>query len=155
MNLLKFNKIVAVILLSSATVWAARAAVQAPASTTSHRAATLTFHVKAPSTVPNGAGVTCRAVIKPKRSALQGLIGDSPAFESSLGLGIISGSAADCAVEVPAGVTAEQLRDGAVMSYRIDAFTSAGTAFVRTQQDVPVAPLAEALPASLGMNVSL
>jgi hypothetical protein len=155
MNLIKFNKIVSVVLLTSATVWAAHAADQAPTPTPSTRPYMLTFHVEAPSTVPNGAGVTCRAVITPKQSMLQQLVGESPAVQSSLGLGIIAASSTDCAVEVPAGAAAAQPGDGATMSYRIDAFTPAGPAFVRTQQGVPMAPLHSLAAGNMHMKVTL
>jgi len=156
MNRLKLNKIVPAVLLASAAVWVANAADQQPvAAAASNRAYALTFHVNAPSTVPNGAAITCKAVFAPGQSTLEKFIGEAPLAESSTGMGIVTGSSADCTVDVPAGTPARDARNGLIMSYEIVAFTPAGPVFVRTQRGVPVTPQQAGVPANLRLNVNL
>jgi hypothetical protein len=115
----------------------------------------VTFHVLAPSTVPDGATIVCNAKVTPHMSIMDRLTpGPAPA-ESAHGTAKVVGSSANCTVQLPFAFSVSDPRKGAALSYRIDAFTSAGPAFLRTQQGIGVKVPKAGETANLNLNVSL
>jgi len=127
----------------------------AAAPATAKGAYAVTFHVLAPSTVPDGATIVCNAKVTPHLSILDRLNpGPAPA-ESAQGTARVVGSAANCTVQLPFAFSDRDPRRGAALSYRIDAFTSSGPAFLRTQQGISINVPKAGETANLNMNVSL
>jgi hypothetical protein len=157
MNSTRYSRILPVALLVSVAVWTAAAADShdgsGPVSTGAAYA--VTFHVNAPSTVPDGATVACKASIAPRLSAFEKLTGKTLAAESSPVFATVVGSSADCTVQMPGAFAATKPGKDAVLSYEIDAYTSAGPVFVRTQHDIPVAHPSAGATANLHLDVSL
>jgi hypothetical protein len=114
---------------------------------------TITFQVKAPTTVPDGAIVTCKARLSPRLTGIESYLASPDPVDSLRGVAKVSGSSAKCTV--PFGFAAKALRSGAEMSYEIDAFTAAGPVFLRTQQGIAVAIPPEETTANLQLNVNL
>jgi hypothetical protein len=153
---------VLVILLASVGLWAALGADARSGET--HAAATgayaVTFHVLAPSTVPDGATILCSANVTPHLSILDRLSPDrlnprAARADSAKGTARVVGSEADCTVQVPFSFSVSDPQKDAALSYRIDAFTSAGPAFLRTQQGIGVRVPQPGETANLHLNVSL
>jgi hypothetical protein len=141
----------------SVGVWAAHGGDtrNGAAPVTGKGAYAVTFHVLAPSTVPDGATIVCNAQVTPHLSILDRLNpGPAPAT-SAQGTAKVVGSAADCTVQLPLGFSVSDPRKGAALSYRIDAFTSAGPAFLRTQQGIGIHVPKAGETANLNLNVSL
>jgi hypothetical protein len=157
MNRTRYSRIVLLILLVSVAFWAAAAADQrdgsAPATTGGAYA--VTFHVNAPSTVPDGATVTCKAKIAPNLSAVERFTGKAVAAESAPAFATVVGSSANCTVQVPLAFASAHPGKDAILSYEIDAYTSAGPAFVRTQRGITVARPQTGAIASLLLDVNL
>jgi hypothetical protein len=144
-------------LLVSVGVWAAHggAARGAAAPVTAKGAYVVTFHVLAPSTVPDGATILCNAKVTPRLSILDRLNpGPAPA-ESAQGSAKVVGSSANCTVELPFAFSVSDPGKGAALSYRIDAYTSAGPAFLRTQQGIGIDVPKPGQTSNLHLNVSL
>ena len=161
MNRTRYSRILPIALLASVAVWAAAAADShdgsgpGPAPVSTGAAYAVTFHVNAPSTVPDGATVACKASIAPRLSAFEKLTGKSAAAESSPVFATVVGSSADCTVQLPRAFAATNPGRDVVLSYEIDAYTSAGPVFMRTQHDIPVAHPGAGGTASLHLDVSL
>ena len=153
----RFSRILLLTVLVSVTIWAAQAAASrsgAAAAETSGAYA-VTFHIKAPSTVPDGATVTCKAEVSPRLSWLDHLSPAPAPVESVNGVGKVAGSSADCTVQMPNASAVNDRGHGAALSYRIDAFTANGPVFVRTQQEIGVAVPKPGTTANLRVNVNL
>jgi hypothetical protein len=157
MNRIRCSRTLLLVLLVSVAVWAAAAADQhdGSAPATSGGAYAVTFHVNAPSTVPDGATVTCKAKIAPKLSAVEEFTGKAVAAESSPAFATVVGSSATCTVHLPLAFASARPGKDAVLSYEIDAYTSAGPAFVRTQQGITVAHPQTGAIAGLLLDVNL
>jgi hypothetical protein len=153
----RYSRILLLILPVFVAVWAAAAADQrdGSASVSAGVAYAVTFHVNAPSTVPDGATVTCKAKIAPRLSAFEKFIGKTVAAESSPAFATVVGSSATCTVHLPLAFASADPGKDAVLSYEIDAYTSAGPAFVRTQQGIAVARPQTGATASLPLDVNL
>jgi len=156
MNRTRYSRIVLLMLVSVA-VWAAAAADQPnrSAQANANGAYAVTFHINAPSTVPDGATVACKARIAPRRSAFEQLTGTAVAVESLPGVATVAGSSANCTVHLPLAFASALPAKDAVLSYEIDAYTSAGPAFVRTQQGISVARPQTGAIAKLLLEVNL
>ena len=157
MNHARFFRILLPVLMVSAAVWVAMATgsrVEAATATASGSYA-LTFHVAAPSTVPDGSTLTCSATITPQLSTFDRLVARPAPAKSVQGVGKVVGSSGNCTVQVPFAFAVRNPGNGAALSYRIDAFTSAGPAFVRTQQGISVAYPQPGTTASLSLGVNL
>jgi len=157
MNRARTSRILPLVLLVSVAVWAASAADTQPATgpLPTGAAYAVTFHVSAPSTVPDGATITCKARIAPHRTVLEKLLTQTPAAESAPGVGTVANSSATCTAMVPYGVAAAKDGDGGELSYQIDAITAAGPVFARTQRDIGVVLPQPGTTAKLHLNVSL
>lgn len=141
MNRFRSFRIPALILLTAVAVFGAKAADQ-DAATAAHAASgayAVTFHVNTPTTIPDGATIVCKARIAPRLSLFSHLIGQTAAAESPQGFARVANSSADCTVAVPFAFSAANLRTVAALSYEIEAYTSAGPVFARTQQGIPLA----------------
>jgi hypothetical protein len=157
MNHPRIFRILLPVLMLSAAVWVALASgsrVEAATATASGSYA-LTFHVAAPTTVPDGSTLTCKATVAPKLSLFDRLVARPAPAESVEGVGKVVGSSGNCTVQVPFAFAVRDRGNGAALSYRIDAFTSEGPAFVRTQQGIPVAYPQPGTTASLSLGVTL
>ena len=157
MNHARFFRILLPVLMVSAAVWVAMATgsrVEAATATASGSYA-LTFHVATPTTVPDGATLKCRASVTPRLSTFDRLVAQPAPAESVAGVGKVVGSSGNCTVQVPFAFAVRNPGNGAALSYRIDAYTSAGPAFVRTQQNIPVAYPQSGATASVLLGVSL
>lgn len=151
---MKLNRIIHVLpalLMAPATFWAAHAVdktrdVIAPVQTGSYA---ITFHVSAPSTVPDGATVVCKASFTPQAQSGSA----SASVDSVPGYAQVSGSSANCSVHLPIGFVARDARIPAALSYEIDAFTAESQVFKRTQQNIAVA-YPETASANLHLNVN-
>jgi hypothetical protein len=156
MNRVRSSQILPLALLVTAAVWAAQAAdthsEAAPA--TASGAYAVTFHINAPSTIPDGAVVACRARVAPRLPAIEKPDTEAIAAESMQGFAQVINSSAICTVQMPF-TFAIRNDSGAALSYEIDAYTAAGPAFVRTQQDIPVALPPSGATAGLVLDVSL
>src|ERR1700722_8933142 len=129
MNRAQYSQIF-LMLLVSVGVWAAHGGESVNAA--AKGAYAVTFHVLAPSTVPDGATIVCKADVTRNLSILDRLNPGSALVESAQGTAKVVGSAANCTVQLPA-FSVKDPNKGAALSYRIDAYTSAGPAFLRTQ----------------------
>jgi hypothetical protein len=157
MNHARFFRILLPVLMVSAAIWVANATgsrVEAATATASGSYA-LTFHIAAPTTVPSGSTITCQAAVTPRLSILDRLASRPAPIASVQGVGKVVGSSGDCTVQVPFAFTVRDPGNGATLSYRIDAFTFAGPAFLRTQQGINVAYPQAGKTASLQLGVSL
>jgi hypothetical protein len=157
MNHARFFRILLPVLMVSAAVWVAMATgsgVEAATATASGSYA-LTFHVAAPSTVPDGSTLTCSATIAPQLSTFDRLVARPAPAHSVQGVGKLVGSSGNCTVQVPFAFAVRNPANGAALSYRIDAFTRQGPAFQRTQQGITLAYPQPGTTASVGLNVSL
>lgn len=156
MNRFRSFRIPALILLAAAAVFGAQAADQ-NAGATAHAASgayAVTFHVNTPTTVPDGATIVCKARIAPRLSLFRHLMGQAAVAESPKGFARVANSSAECTVAVPLAFSAADLRANAALSYEIDAYTSAGPVFARTQQGIPLARPPAGATASLPVEVN-
>ncbi|MGO9338735.1 MAG: hypothetical protein ACLPY1_14640 [Terracidiphilus sp.] len=143
-------------LLVSMGVWAAHGSdARNGATPVNSGAYAVTFHVLAPSTVPDGASIACSAKVTPKLSFLDRFNPGPAPVESGKGITKVVNSAADCTVKLPFAFSVSDPPKGAALSYRIDAFTSAGPAFLRTQQGIDIHVPKAGETANLNLNVSL
>ncbi len=157
MNPLRSSRILPVVLLVSAAVMGAGAADQnGGASPLAARGAyAVIFHVNAPTTVPDGATIACKASIAPRLSVFEHLTGrQAAAVESPTGFARVVNSSANCTVAMPFAFNIANPRAGAALSYQIDAYTSRGPVFARTQQGIPVAYPQTGSTASLPLDVN-
>jgi hypothetical protein len=135
------SRVLPIILLASAAVFVGSAADQNDEATTTAASGSnaITFHVNAPTTVPDGATIACKARIAPKLSLFDLLTGQRSApAESSMGFGRLANSSANCTVATPFELNAANRKASAALSYEIDAYTSAGPVFARRQAGIPV-----------------
>ncbi len=156
MNRFRSFRIPTLILLGAAAVFGAKAADQ-NAGAIAHAAGgayAVTFHVNTPTTVPDGATIVCKARIAPRLSLFAHLIGQAAVAESPKGFARVANSSADCTVAVPFAFSAADLRTVAALSYEIDAYTSAGPVFARTQQGIPLAHPPAGATASVPLDVN-
>jgi hypothetical protein len=144
-------------LLVSVGVWAAHGgdSLNGAAPVTGKSAYAVTFHVLAPSTVPDGATIVCKANVTPHLSIFDRLNPGPAPVESALGTAKVVGSEANCTVQLPLAFSVSDSRKDAALSYRIDAYTSAGPAFLRIQQGIGVRVPQPGETANLNLNVSL
>jgi hypothetical protein len=89
----------------------------------------ITFNLSIAPELPAGTTITCRARIAPNPAGLDLWTPQLSAITvgTGAGLAVVTGSAAACAAEIPFAWTVESARGGAVLSYEIDAVSSAGT----------------------------
>ena len=155
MNRARTSRFLPLILLVSAAVWAASAADSHSAAgpETAGASYAVTFHVDAPSTVPDGATVSCRASIAPKRSVFEKLTSRQVVPESAPGTGVVANSSANCTVMVP--YAASKSGSAAELNYHIDALTASGPVFARTQRGIGVALPKTGSATPLHLNVAL
>jgi hypothetical protein len=155
MNRARTSRFLPLVLLVSAAVWAASAADSHSAAgpETAGASYAVTFHVDAPSTVPDGATVNCRASIEPRRSVFEKLTSREAAPESTPGTGVVANSSALCTVMVP--YAAAKSGSAAELSYHIDALTASGPVFTRTQSGIGVALPQPGNSGKLHLNVTL
>jgi hypothetical protein len=159
MNQARSFRILLLVLGVSAAVWAAHATASrangpAPAPTANGSYA-VTFHVATPTTVPDGATIACQASVSPKLSVLDHLDPAPAPAESVKGIGKVIGSSANCTVQVPFAFKVSDPGVGAALSYRIEAFTPSGPAFLRTQQGIAVAYPKGGKTENIGLNINL
>jgi hypothetical protein len=155
MNRAQYSQIFLMVLVSVG-VWAAHGGdSRSAAPVTAKGLYAVTFHVLAPSTVPDGATIVCKANVTPHLSILDRLNPGSAPVESAKGTAKVVGSAANCTVQLPFAFSVSDPQKDAALSYRIDAFTSAGPAFLRTQQGIGVRVPQPGETANLNLNVSL
>jgi hypothetical protein len=90
----------------------------------------LTFNLSILSTLPTGTTVTCRARIAPNPGELD--LGNprlvAVQVETAAGVAAVNGSTVTCATEIPFSWTVMSAQGGVVLSYEIDAVSSAGLA---------------------------
>ena len=128
---------VPLMLMMAAAVWAAHAANpdNAAAAQTVNGAYAVTFSVKAPSTLQSGSTVTCKARVEPK----PGAPGSRPdAAQMAQGVATLSGLSATCTVVVPFSFAYGDPRDGAALSYEVDAVNGPTLEAVRRQDGIAV-----------------
>ncbi len=157
MNFIQSPRLLPLVMLVSLAVLAVHATDQrsSAATITANGAYVVVFQVKTPSTVPDGATINCKAQITPRLSSLERLTSKAVPVESAPGVATVAGSSAICAVEMPFAFAQENLRNGADLGYEIDAFTSAGPAFVRTQQGIDIAYPGTGATGKIRLNVAL
>jgi hypothetical protein len=157
MSFVQSPKILPLLLLVSLAVWAAHATDPRNAAPpiTANGAYVVVFQVKTPSTVPDGATISCKAQITPRLSSFESLTSKADPVESTQGVAKVTGSSATCAVEIPFAFAQKNLRNGADLGYEIDAYTSDGPAFVRTQQGIDIAYPRSGATEKLSLNVAL
>jgi hypothetical protein len=153
----RFIRILLLTLGVSAAIWGVQAAASRGGASAAEAsgAYAVTFHVNTPSTVPDGATITCNATVAPRLSLLDRLSPSAAPVESVNGVGKVTGSSAECTVQMPVAFAAGDRGHGAALSYRIDAFTSAGPVFVRTQQGIGVAVPQPGTTTNVELNVNL
>lgn len=159
MNQARSFRILLLVLGVSAAVWAAHATAsrtKGPAlQPTANGSYAVTFHVATPTTVPDGATIACKASIAPKLSMIDHIDPTPNPAESIPGVAKVVGSSANCTVQVPFAFNVSDPGVGAALSYRIEAFTPSGPAFLRTQQDIAIAYPTDGKTAKIGLNVAL
>lgn len=156
MSFVQSPRYLPLLMLVSIAVWAAHATDQRTAPPiTANGAYVVIFHVKTPSTVPDGATINCKARITPHLSSFESFTRNVVPVESAPGVATVTGSSAVCAVEMPFAFAQKDPRNGADLGYEIDAFTSEGPAFVRTQQGIDIAYPRSGATAKLRLNVAL
>ena len=145
------------LLLASAVAFAAHAVDRhaGTAPVTASGAYTVTFHLNTPSTVPDGAVVTCKARIAPRRSAFENLLLKAAPAESTPVVARVVASSASCTVQVPVAFSGVDPRNGADLGYEIDGFTSAGPVFVRAQQSIGIPYPKTGSTTNLHLNLAL
>jgi hypothetical protein len=120
----------------------------------------LTFNLNLSSTMPAGTTITCRARIVPNKGVTDPWGQQFPAIpvRTVIGRGATNGSTATCAQEIPIYWAVANERDGAVLSFEIDAVSNTGSIPVlvrsRGQQNVPVAYPASGGSARLSFNLA-
>ena len=143
-------------LLVSVGIWAAHGGdARNGAVPVTSGAYAVTCHVLAPSTVPDGATIVCKANVTPHLSILDRLNPGPSPVQSAQGTAKVVGSEANCTVQLPFAFSVSDPSKGAALSYRIDAFTSAGPAFLRTQQGIGINVPKPGETANLNLKVSL
>jgi hypothetical protein len=157
MKRLLSSRILILMLLVSAAVFGANALYQNGGAIplAASGAYAVTFHVSTPTTVPDGATIACKARIAPKFSVLDYLTRQVAPARSSMGFARVANSSANCTVATPYAFNFANYRAGAALSYEIDAYTSAGPIFVRTQKGIPVAYPQNGATANLPLDVNL
>jgi hypothetical protein len=134
------SKTLSVILLASVSLWiAVTISPRSEASAATNSAAyAFTFQVNTPTTVPDGATVTCKAKLAPRLSGIEQVVAAPVPIESIEGVARVSGSSATCSVRMPFAFAADETRNGAALSYEIDGSTASGPVFVRTQKNISI-----------------
>ncbi|MGD0521595.1 MAG: hypothetical protein ABSA48_10105 [Terracidiphilus sp.] len=157
MNRLLLSRILLLMLLVSAAVFGAYAVYQNGGASplAASGAYAVTFHVSTPTTVPDGATIACNARIAPNLSVFEHLTRQVAPAKSSTGFARVANSSANCTVATPFAFNVANSRAGAALSYEIDAYTSAGPLFVRTQKGIPVAYPQTGATANLPLDVNL
>jgi len=150
-------RILLLMLLVSAAVFGAKAAYQNGRATppAASGAYAVTFHVSAPTTVPDGATIACKARIAPNLSVFEHLTRQVAPAKSSTGFARVANSSANCTAVTPFAFNVANPRAGAALSYEIDAYSSTGPLFVRTQEGIPVAYPQTGSTAILPLDVNL
>ena len=102
MNRVQYPHILLMV-LASAGIWFAHSInpVSGAAAVPAKGPYAVTFHVLAPSTVPDGASISCSAKVTRKLSLLERLNPGPGAIESGQGTARVVNSAADCTVQLP------------------------------------------------------
>jgi hypothetical protein len=157
MKTLHSSRILALLLLASAAIFGANAANQnsEAAQPAAKGAYAVSFHVNTPTTVPDGATIACKARIAPQPTVLERLTRRHAApIESTTGFANVANSSATCTVATQFAFNVADPRVGAALSYQIEAYTSAGPVFSRTQQGIPVAYPQGGATASLPLDVN-
>lgn len=113
------------------------------------------FNVNIASTLPAGAVIVCKARIAPNAQALPP---DAAPVQTATGVGVLSGSSATCAVEIPFSWTVKNAQDGVIFNYEIQAVAASGSLPQLLRATAPLAVVA-AYPsaggvANLGVNVT-
>jgi hypothetical protein len=109
----------------------------------------ITFNLNIASTLPANSTIVCKAQIAPGASMYSSFNPQAAAvpFESASSVATVNGATATCVVDIPFAWTVDTTRNGAALSYEIDAINATGSlpAVVRTsaQQNI-----AEPYPAS-------
>jgi hypothetical protein len=120
----------------------------------------LTFNLNLSSILPAGTTVTCRARIAPNAAVTDPWGQQFPAIpvKTVIKLAAVTGSTATCAEEIPVFWAAANARNGAVLSYEIDAVSSSGSIpqLIRSsrQQNIGVAYPASGGNAQLSLNLA-
>ncbi|HEY1901747.1 MAG TPA: hypothetical protein VGG56_04915 [Terracidiphilus sp.] len=140
MNRAKSPQILLLMLLVFTAVWAAHAAdtYSGAASQTASGAYAVTFHVTVAPSVPDGSTIACKARIAPMLLVLENPGSAAVPVESAQGIATVIGSTADCMVQLPFAFAVADAANGAALSCQIEAYTSAGPIFLRSQQDIAV-----------------
>lgn len=121
---------------------------------------TVSFRLNIASTLPAGTTITCRARIVPGQGELnlRNPQYASAREETASGVAAATGPAANCTAEIPFSWTVASTRGGVMLSYEIDAVSSAGYAplVVRSsaQQNIQVAFPAPGGIVSLNFHVT-
>jgi hypothetical protein len=156
MSFAQSPKVLPLLLLVSLAVWAAHVTdPRNAAPITANGAYVVVFHVKTPSTVPDGTTINCKARLNPRLSSFESLTSKSIPVESAPGVATVTGSSAICAVEMPFAFAQKNLNNGADLGYEIDAYTSDRPAFVRIQQGIDIAYPKSGAIEKLRLNVAL
>lgn len=119
----------------------------------------VTFHVYLGSTVPTGSSITCRARIAPNLSGFANLNRGTAPVEAQAGVAAgpgssLTGSTANCSVEIPFAWTVVSAQNGAALSYEVDVVSGGLPLAARTQQGIGVAYPPPGGKASLGFTVT-
>ncbi len=86
------------------------------------------FHLNVASTLPAGSTITCKARIAPDAPTLAeaGRRSAVTPVETATGVALITGSAAECAVEIPFSWTVNDAQSGVTLSYQVEAISVSG-----------------------------
>jgi hypothetical protein len=120
----------------------------------------LSFNVSLASRLPAGTTITCRVRIAPNQGGFNPgnqQLAPIP-VRTVAGPGEMTGSTATCAAEIPFSWTVLSVRDGAVLSYEVDAVSNSGSIplVIRSsgQQNLGVAFPASGGSARLSFNLT-
>jgi hypothetical protein len=157
MKTLRSSRILALLLLVSAAFIGANAANQnsGAAQPAAKGAYTVTFHVNMPTTVPDGATISCKASIAPQPTVFEHFTRRHTATaQSTTGFANVANNSATCTVAAPFAFKVADPLAGAAISYEIEAYTSTGPVFARRQQGIPVAYPQPGSTSSLPLDVN-
>ncbi len=121
---------------------------------------TISFRLSIASTLPAGTAITCRARIVPGQSGLnlRPPQQSTAPEETAAGVAAVTGPMANCTAEIPFSWTLTSRQSGVMLSYEIDAMSSAGagTFVIRSsaQQNIHAAFPALGGNSSLSFNVT-
>jgi hypothetical protein len=118
----------------------------------------VTFNLNIQSTLPANSTILCKAQIAPGASFFSNINAQAIPVESAAGVAAITGSTAVCTVEIPFSWTVESTRNGAALSYQIDAVNATVTlpAVVRTsiQQGIAEPYPSSGATSSISLNIT-